>query len=698
MVILELVVILIVSVTISNIISHFVPEVPISLFQIGIGLGLSLVLGVHVDIDAHWFMLLFVAPLLYNDAWRFPKRELWELRGPILGNAILLVLLTTLVGGYFIHLLMPQLPNSVALALAAVVSPTDPVAVQAIAKRVKLLDNVLHIVAGESLINDASGLVSFNTAIKATVMGTFLIGQAITNFFWMTLMGLLVGLVLGSVISWLRDTFDRVGLNDVVFHTVMTLLSPFLIYWTAEAVFHASGVIAVVAGGVLTKILSDQHIDARNPEISVTAVRTWEIFVYLLNGIIFVLLGIGLPPIVGAVFKNAQIRTDEAIFYGFVVWFIVFAIRTLWAYGNQVVLYLKNRENKPTVMMAITSGLTGVRGAVTMAAVMTVPLVIKDGSPFPQRDLFIFIAAVVVIVSLLVATVMLPFVTKVRTSHDFTQPEISDAELPATTGEKKAELSEARARIFAIQVGIQTLREQQNDTNRAIIYELIARKQATITQIRRQLIGDDHELSQFDDSELRRIGLDAQRDRLQQLLVAEEISPLTFSTQSRRLERLEKFIGADKRYDRSAHWVRILTRRAVRSVRIWLSDETSKKFKAESSLALRETAKAAIKALSDHMEKYSGDTVSHRIERQNAFDLIVAYRYQIEHEKHPDTPEQRELDDKQRMELELIALNAQRETIQNLYEQGRITRQAGINIRQFINYAETAALAGKNEA
>ena len=146
--ILELVVILIVSVTFSNIISHFVPEVPISLFQIVIGLFLSLLLGVNVDIDAHWFMLLFVAPLLYNDAWRFPKRELWELRGPILGNAILLVLLTTLIGGYFIHLLMPQLPNSVALALAAVVSPTDPVAVQAIAKRVKLPESVLHIVAG----------------------------------------------------------------------------------------------------------------------------------------------------------------------------------------------------------------------------------------------------------------------------------------------------------------------------------------------------------------------------------------------------------------------------------------------------------------------------------------------------------------------------------------------------------------------
>ena len=491
--------------------------------------------------------------------------------------------------------------------------------------------------------------------------------------------------------------YDRVGLNDVVFHTVMTLLAPFLIYWTAEAVFHASGVIAVVAGGVLTKILSDQHINARHPEISVTAVRTWEIFVYLLNGIIFVLLGIGLPPIVVAVVKNAQIHTGQAILYGVIVWLIIFTIRTLWTYGNQVVWYLRNRDQKPTVKMAIISGLTGVRGAVTMAAVMTVPAVIQDGSAFPQRDLLIFIAAVVVIVSLLVATIMLPIVTKVRSSHDFTQPEISDAELPETGEGREAELSESRARIFAIQVGIATLREQQNDTNRAVVYELITRKQATIAQIREQLMGEKAEDVQFDNSELRRIALDAQRNRLQQLLVEEKISILIFSIQSRRIERLEKLIGADKKFDNSAHWVRILTRRALRSVRIWLSDESNKQFKAETSLAIREMAKAAIKALSQHMEKYDGDTVLHRMERQNAYELIVVYRYQIEHEKHPDTPEQRELDDKQRMELELLALNAQRETIQDLYEQGRITRQAGINIRQFINYAETAALAGKNE-
>lgn len=697
MVIIELIVILIVSVTISNVISHFIPDVPISLFQIAIGLVLSLIFGIFIQVDSHWFMLLFVAPLLYNDAWRFPKHELWELRGPILGNAIVLVLLTTLVGGFFIHLLMPQFPKSVALALAAVVSPTDPVAVQAIARRVKLPSNVLHIVSGESLINDASGLVSFNTAIKATVAGTFLLSGAIGNFFWMTVVGLTVGLVLGTLLNWLNDVFDRVGLNDVVFHTVTTLLAPFLIYWAAEDLLHSSGVIAVVAGAILTKVLSDQHVDARSPEVAVTAVRTWEIFVYLLNGVIFVLLGIELPPAVSAVVQSTQMHTGRAIFYGIVVWFIVFIIRVIWAYGNQSILYVKNRDIKPSFKTAVTSGLTGVRGAVTMAAVMTVPTVISDGSAFPQRDLLVFIAAVVVIVSLLVATIMLPIVTKERSAHDFTQPEMSDSEV--TTNEtSKPEMTESQARIFAIQVGIQTLREQQREENRAIIYELITRKQRTIVRIKRQLIGDKTGYKSVDDSELRLIALKAQRDRLQQLLVNEDISPLTFSSQSRRLERLENLINADKYYHFSSQWLWVLIRRGFRSVRVWLSDETSEKIRNETSLAVRETSKSAIKALSVHMEQHNGDTVTNRVERQHAYNLIVSYRYRIENEKHEDTQQQREIDDKLRMDLELKALNAQRETIQNLYEQGRITRQAGINIRQFINFSETSALAGKDES
>ena len=140
------------------------------MIQIALGLVIALFWEIKIPLDTDWFLLLFIAPLLFNDGRRFPKRELWQLRGPIFANSIWLVFLTTIVGGYLIYLMIPRLSLSVSFALAAILSPTDPVAVQSISKRVKLPDRILHLVSGESLINDASGLIAFKYAVAATSM------------------------------------------------------------------------------------------------------------------------------------------------------------------------------------------------------------------------------------------------------------------------------------------------------------------------------------------------------------------------------------------------------------------------------------------------------------------------------------------------------------------------------------------------
>lgn len=699
MVLLETVLVLVLAVGIANGLAHFIPGIPASFFQIAMGLILTFGLGLRIDVDSHWFMLLFIAPLLFNDAVRFPKRELWELRGPILGNAIVLVLLTTLVGGFLIHLLIPSLPKSVALALAAVVSPTDPVAVQAIARRVKLPPNVMHIVEGESLINDATGLVSFNTAIKATVAGTFLLGEAIGNFFWISIIGAIVGLVSASLVSWLRDKFSNATLlNDVMFHAVITLLMPFLIYWVAEEVFHASGVIAVVTGGILTKILSDQHMDIDSPEISLAMTRSWEIFAYILNGVIFVLLGIEIPFAMAGVVTSTQIHTGTAILYGIVTWFIIFMLRTSWVYLTQLTYRLKHKDNKISFRIALTSGLTGVRGAVTMAAVLTVPAFVESGAKFPQRDLLIFVAAVVVIMSLLVATLMLPIVTNEPTTRDFTQPDFDDNEDTDDEHHQADQyMSEDEARIIELRYGIQILREMQSSENQAIVYDLILRKQQIIEQLKKRS-GNAAYGDAFTESEqqLQHVAIKAQRDCLQQLLAQEKISPLAYTMSSQRLERLEKRdMQAYQHF--STRWFFVLFVKMIRNIRIWLADESTDRIRQENKLITRETSKAAIKALSDYASKFSADTVTNRIERQVAYNFIVTYRNRINILDRPNTPQQRQWDERMRLELELKALSAQREAIQQLYESGRITRQVGINIRQFINFTETTALAGKDE-
>ncbi|MBS9339203.1 sodium:proton antiporter [Fructobacillus sp. M2-14] len=697
MTLIELMVVLVTGVALSSIISHFVPAIPISLFQIAIGFILALGGHIFIEVDSHWFMMLFVAPILFNDSWRFPKRELWELRAPILLNAILLVLVTTIVGGFAIHWMIPQLSLPVSLALAAVLSPTDPVAVQAIAKRVKLPENLLHVVAGESLVNDATGLVSFNTAVKATVAGTFVLGDALLNFAWMTVVGIIAGIVLGASMIVIRNWISQFGLADVVFYTIFTLLMPFIIFWIAEGPLEASGLIAVVTGGITAKLISDNRSNLLSAEATIVSVHSWEVVVYVLNGLIFVLLGITLPNALNNILKNTAIANWQAFLYGVAVWFIVFALRVLWAYAIQLGQHVHHRFTIPSFRSAIVSGLTGVRGAVTMAAVLTIPTVTDKGLPFVGRDLVIFIAAIVVVLSLVVASIMLPLVTKEASTHDFTQPESAVAQEDKVE-RPKADISEKRARLWITRVGIQQLRDLQQEENRRVIFELISRRQKT-ARVLRHALHDDLDQSDFaaeKELELQEVALKAQRDALQKLLVDEKIAPLTYSLQAKRLDQFEADLGSDLNLAGLSH-LRWTWRRIRANYRIWLSDQDSDKVYEEADFAHIEMAKAAIKALSDYVESQVGDTVTHRILRQTAYNLIVVYRYKIEEHKHVASFDQQEKDDRLRLELELKALSAERDMVQQLYDQKRITRQTSINLRQYINYAETRALVGRNE-
>ncbi len=180
--ILMTILLLLVCLILSNVVSHYMPYIPTALIQIAFGIAIALAFEeFRLEIRTDWFLLLFVAPLLYNDGRHFPRDELWRLKAPIFGNAIVLVLLTTIGGGMFIHWMIPDVPIGAAFALAAILSPTDPVAVNGIAKRIHLPDNVLNLVRGESLINDASGLVAFNYAVASVVTGYFSLHEAILD-------------------------------------------------------------------------------------------------------------------------------------------------------------------------------------------------------------------------------------------------------------------------------------------------------------------------------------------------------------------------------------------------------------------------------------------------------------------------------------------------------------------------------------
>lgn len=366
--ILEAVILLMTLVVFSNVVDHFVPAVPVSLIQVVLGLGAALIMRVTIPLETDWFLLLFIAPLLFNDGRRFPKQELWKLRGPILANAIVLVFLTTILGGLLFHLIIPTMPFSVSFALAAILSPTDPVAVQSISKRAKLPEGILHIVSGESLINDASGLIAFKYAIAATVTGVFSIKTAAIDFVYISIMGFVSGLVIMGLILMIENWLYRQGINDVIFSTVLQVTTPFVVYLVTEEFLHASGVIAVVAAGIIFHFYGTAP-DRSQPELKLVSEKTWDIIIYTLNGIVFLILGIELPLATTNVIQNNKINTFAALGISFLAWLILLAIRVVWIYAYQAVSSIRSRKIKsiqtkqmPTFKAALLAGLSGVRG------------------------------------------------------------------------------------------------------------------------------------------------------------------------------------------------------------------------------------------------------------------------------------------------------------------------------------------------
>ena len=670
-------------VVIGNILSHFLKRVPVSLIQISLGLLAALFLNVHIELDTEWFLLLFIAPLLYSDAWRFPKRELWELRGAIFGNAILLVFLTTILGGFIIYGLVPELPLPVAFAIAAILSPTDPVAVAAIAKQAKLPPSIMHLVAGESLINDASGLVGFNFAVKAASAGTFSLLAATGNFFYISLMGTLIGLVLGFLLNILGDFLSSKGATDVVLRVVLQLFSPFLLYLLAEEV-HASGVIAVVVSAIVQNLHTKNDADYSG-ELHVVGINTWNVFGYLLNGYIIVILGKQLP--MSTEFGNV-ISVPMAIWYAFITWVVIFGMRVIWTYINQWVR-LKNHHNETASWrVALLSGLSGVRGAVTMAGVLSVPLVTDAGMPFPQRALMLFIAAVVIIISLLAAIIFLPLL----------------AEKPKTQvppGEKSPQavvaqhMSEPRARVYVLQSAVREIETRRRESNQAIAYEIILRYQMQIRQLQMRFMKID-KLSPILKAEmnLREIALDAERSALRGLLVDEKITPLVFASENRRIDRVEADLDDLITHDKTKRTWSQLKRFVIstrRSIRIWLSDDSSDRLIAEYKLARHESSKAAIAAISTYLASEDGQ--ASKTDQTAAYNLIIMYRSRLEHQKHNGGQSESLV----RMDLEVAGLNAQREATQHLYDAHFISAETGLRIRQMINFAEAGLLTDEEE-
>ncbi len=415
----SIVLILLLAVVVSGGIARMLPvAIPTPLVQIALGAAVGLVARYRVELDPELFLLLFLPPLLFLDGWRIPKDELLKDISTVAELALGLVLLTVVGMGFFIHWMIPAMPLAVAFALAAVVSPTDPIAVSAIAARVPIPKRMMHILEGESLLNDATGLVCLRFAVAAVLTGSFSVTGAALSFVWVAGGGLAVGVAVTLAATRAKAWISRRYGEETGSQILVSLLIPFGAYLLAEHM-HCSGILAAVAAGVTMT-----YAEISRQTMAATRMRrnsVWDTIQFTLNGIIFVLLGEQLPIILaGAVDTVRLTGHSEPWWLGLYVIAIVAglaALRFSWVWVSlRLTLFRQGGGaglKRPDWRLVAAMSFAGVRGAITLAGVLTLPLALADGTtPFPARDLAVFLAAGVIIVSLVIASVGLPLLLR----------------------------------------------------------------------------------------------------------------------------------------------------------------------------------------------------------------------------------------------------------------------------------------------
>ncbi|WP_295173803.1 Na+/H+ antiporter [uncultured Brevundimonas sp.] len=526
---IETVLLLLLAVVVSGSIAR-ITRIALPLVQIGLGAAIVLITGKTVDLEPDIFFLLFLPPLLFLDGWRIPKEDLFRDRAVILELALGLVLFTVVGLGFLIWWMIPEMPLPVAFALAAILSPTDPIAVQAIAARAPIPKRLMHILEGESLLNDATGLTCMRIAVAAATTGAFSIGHAVGTFAWLALVGVAVGVLVTMAISYAKSFVSRRWGEDVGAQILVSLLIPFAAYLVAEEL-HASGILAAVAAGVTMSFTERGGIAGQS--MAMTRIRrsvVWDTVQFVANGIIFVILGEQMPSIMSraaeVVAGTSRPEVWWLVVYVFGIVATLAALRFVWVWTSLKLTLFRRRHRGPPakvgLRLTMVMSLAGVRGAITLAGILTLPFALGDGSPMPSRNLAIFLAAGVIVVSLVLATFALPRLLK-------------NVELPP---EPSHEQEEDRGRVAAASAAIRAIEDAshamaEGKSNPDLYSDIAGRIMETYRQrIETHTRTDEEDAAltrKMDDIERRLwlAGLAAEREELRRLLRARQLDEVT---------------------------------------------------------------------------------------------------------------------------------------------------------------------------
>lgn len=404
------VVLMLAAVLVSSVVAQIFPKAPASLVQIALGVALAMSPApVTISLDPDFFLIFFIAPLLYWDAMEADKKALWRQRRPVLALALGLVLLIVLVVGFFTHALVPSIPLAAAFALGAALGPTDAVAVTTLGKRLSIDKNHKMLLQGECLLNDASGVVSFQFAIAALVTGTFSVVDAGLSLAWSFVGGIVLGALLAAIKGFIINFVRRTGLEDVTFHVLVQVLTPFAFYFIAEEL-GVSGILAVVAAGIVDSF-NTRALMPSTARLNIVSTSVWKVVSFALNGMCFVLLGTLLP--------NATARTwassypNETLILDVVlITVVLIAVRFVWCLGMERVAVRedgkRHKIDGKAAKDALLLTLAGPKGAVTLSICLTIPRVVGTGEVLQCRELLIFLGAGVILITLLLANFVVP--------------------------------------------------------------------------------------------------------------------------------------------------------------------------------------------------------------------------------------------------------------------------------------------------
>ncbi|HEB2194818.1 TPA: sodium:proton antiporter [Staphylococcus aureus] len=426
--IFETILIFIAVVILSSFVHTFIPKVPLAFIQIFLGMLLFITpIPVQFNFDSELFMVTMIAPLLFVEGVNVSRVHLRKYIKPVMMMALGLVITTVIGVGLFIHWIWPDLPIGAAFAIAAILCPTDAVAVQAITKGKVLPKGAMTILEGESLLNDAAGIISFKIAVGVLVTGAFSLVDAVQLFLIASIGGAVVGLLIGMALVRFRLTLMRRGYENINMFTIIQLLTPFVTYLIAE-LFHASGIIAAVVAGLVHGFERDRIMQVRT-QLQMSYNHTWNILGYVLNSFVFSILGFLVPEVIIKIIKTEPHNLIFLIGITIVVAVAVYLFRFVWVYVLYPYFYLaispfqkmmtKNDDDNPTTekppkrsLYALIMTLCGVHGTISLAIALTLPYFLAGHHAFTYRNDLLFIASGMVIISLVVAQVLLPLLTE----------------------------------------------------------------------------------------------------------------------------------------------------------------------------------------------------------------------------------------------------------------------------------------------